>query len=141
MPLYTWTCLWNHQFERFVRLEKFHDKQFCECGQPASRLITAPLMVTAQQECCYDSPIDGTPITSWRARRNDLAKHNCVPYDPAMKQDSERLHRERQQSLDRAIDETIESSIEKMSTVERGKLYSELTEQNMQIDCVRQVGA
>lgn len=141
MPVYTWTCLSNHKFEKFVPLAHFYDRQLCECGQPASRLITAPLLVTAQQECRYDSPIDGTPITSWAARRNDLAKHNCVPYDPAMKQDSERKQRERQQSLDRAIDETVESSIEKMSTSKRGKLYSELTDQNMQVEFARRLSA
>lgn len=32
----------------------------------------------------YQSPIDGSPITSRHARREDLKKNGCVPYEESM---------------------------------------------------------
>ncbi len=32
----------------------------------------------------YQSPIDGAAITGRHARREDLKKHGCVPYEPSL---------------------------------------------------------
>ena len=46
----------------------------------ATKIITPPT-VFASKDICYDSPIDGRPITSMKARRDDLARTNCRPYE------------------------------------------------------------
>lgn len=45
--------------------------------------IAMPMIVSDIPE--YRSPIDGRPITSRSHRREDLARNNCVPYEPSLK--------------------------------------------------------
>jgi hypothetical protein len=86
---------------------------------------------------CYDSPIDGTPITSWAAREEDLKKHGCRPYDPEMKTDyTNRLKRE-DEALDAAVHATGEEAVEKMPTAKRAKLASDLLDKGAQIEYAR----
>jgi hypothetical protein len=99
------------------------------CGDAAQQIIGAPAALKIAEDVCYDSPIDSAPITSWAARANDLAKHNCIPYDPGMRQDYERRLKDADDALYKSIDEHVERAITKMSTKQRGQLYSELTEQ------------
>jgi hypothetical protein len=136
--MYEFACLGGHRFERFVTLAEFETRQHCDCGQPASRLISAPTMVWGQPECRYDSPVDGTIIDSWAKRRNDLAKHGCREYDPEMKTDVNRRVADSAKALDQAISASVEEAIEKMPTAKRGKLYSELTEQGLDAVVERQ---
>lgn len=42
MPLYDFSCVQGHRFERIVPLAQFDDPQHCECGAGASRVICAP---------------------------------------------------------------------------------------------------
>lgn len=42
MPLYDWRCENDHRFERAVPLRDFAQRQSCECGALARRLISAP---------------------------------------------------------------------------------------------------
>lgn len=90
-----------------------------------------------QPECRYDSPITGEPITSWAKRTEDLAKHNCEPYDPARKQDYLKRMADNDARLDKAMGETAEEFVEKLPTKQRGQLQSELTEQGYGLDYSR----
>ncbi len=108
-----------------------------ECHDFASQIITAPRLVKAQAECRYDSPVTGEPITTWQQRRNDLAKTGSIPYDPEMRTDYQRRAKDEEAAIDKSIDRHVEASIEKMSTTERGKLHSELTEQGVTAETVR----
>ena len=138
MPTYPYYCSCGNQFEEVRPLRKHRPLALCRlCGKWARQYLTPPVMVVAQPECRYTSPIDDTPITSWAARRNDLDKHNCVPYDPEQKTDYLRRQQESQAKLDKAIDTTVEAAIEKMPTKQRGKLYSELTEQGATVNVAR----
>lgn len=102
-----------------------------------SQIITAPLLVKAAAAVCYDSPIDGRPITSMQARREDLKRNNCTPYDPMARQDYDRRVKDSEAELDKAIEATVEEEIHKMPSAKRRKLYSELTEQGMTAEPVR----
>jgi hypothetical protein len=118
-------------------LRRYRAVAMCCCGLWAGRVMTAPLLAFAQPECRYDSPVTGEPITSWAARRNDLAKHNCRPYDPEQKTDYQRRIKEADASLDKSIDEHVERTVEKMDTKTRGKLYSDLVDKHLDVDYVR----
>jgi hypothetical protein len=80
------------------------------------------------QDIHYQSPIDGRPITSAKARAEDLARSNCVPYDPGQKEDYQRRIRESEVSLEKAMDETVERHIDTLSGDQREKLQAELTQ-------------
>lgn len=109
----------------------------CDCGQEATQIITAPTLVKVAADVCYDSPIDGRPITSHDAWKEDLKRNDCVAYDPEMKTDYERRIAEGDAKLDAMIDAHVEETIEKMPTAKRAQLYSEMVEQGMTADVIR----
>ena len=78
------------------------------------------------QDICYDSPIDGRPITSMKARTEDLARSGCRPYDPDQKQDQQRRKIESQKALEKSIDTSVASSIANMPTKKRESLAVEM---------------
>jgi hypothetical protein len=119
--------------EYYYPLYRHQSERICICGAHAKQIITAPILVAAQPECRYDSPVTGEPITTWAQRQEDLKRNNCRPYDPEMKTDNERRAADQERALDRSIDEHVEATIEKMPTTQRGKLYSELTEQGVDV--------
>lgn len=51
--------------------------------KPYAGQVVMPTVVSDIPE--YRSPIDGRPITSRSARREDLKRNNCVEYEPSMK--------------------------------------------------------
>lgn len=138
MPLYKFHCPVGCEVERFLTLAQHKEHQTCFVhGYVMLQIITAPLLVKASANVCYDSPIDGKPVTSWAQRREDLKRHNCTEYDPECKVDRANRLKESEAALDRTIDEHVERTIAKMPTAQRGKLYSELTEQGVQAEVVR----
>lgn len=51
----------------------------------------------------YRSPVDGTWIEGRRARRYDLEKNNCVPYEPSMsKANPDRFGEKKRKARDEA---------------------------------------
>lgn len=138
MPTYIYQCRCHHRTIRVMSIKQHMPMIHCEaCGNLAQQIITAPLLVKARQDICYDSPIDGRPITSWDARQEDLKRNSCREYDPEMKKDAERFRKQQDEALDTAIETHVEQSIEKMPTAKRGKLYSELTEQGASAEYAR----
>lgn len=125
MPTYQYECQCGATFDRVLPVAMYADPQTCECGKVASKVIT-PTWGYVQRECRYDSPIDGRPITSWRQRRDDLARNGCEEYDPGMKQDYHRRIERADADLERSIGATVEAEIETMGARKREKLQAEL---------------
>ena len=125
MPTYVYECPREHRFERILRVADYLQPQMCKCGRWGKRVITAPT-VFASKDVCYDSPIDGRPITSMKARRDDLARNNCTEYDPEIKKDYARRIEREQLQLERSVEATVEATIEQMPVRKREKLESEL---------------
>lgn len=125
-PIYTFECANNHRFEKYAPMERYLDPQTCDCGLPGKKIITAPMIFVAPN-VHYDSPIDGRPITSMAARREDLARSNCVPYDPDQKQDYHRRIERSEQELEKAVDETVDRELFNMPARKREKLEAELS--------------
>ena len=137
MPTYVMQCSIGHRFERFVPLSQFDTEIRCACGLLAERVITAPLLVASSPDVCYDSPVTGQPITSMAARREDLARTNCVPYEPGMKQDYARKQQESDAALEQAVSDTVREAVTKMPTHKRGQLHSELVRQGADLSLER----
>lgn len=125
MPIYSHKCSSGHSFDRYLPLVSYDTPQTCDCGAAARRVITVPTIIT-QPNIHYTSPIDGRPITSMAARMEDLARSNCVPYDPDCKQDYQRRITEGEKSLDRTVSETVDREIALMPARKREKLEAEL---------------
>lgn len=83
-------------------------------------------MAFVQRDICYDSPIDGRPITNKFARLEDLKRNNCIEYDPGMKQDAARRREESDRKLDSSVEQSVERAYEAMPTKQREKLAAEL---------------
>lgn len=139
MPFYEYRCGRGHRQTKYFCLSDHLSAIGCPCGERAEQIISAPMMVKIAADVCYDSPIDGKPITSWAARQDDLARSGCRPYDPEMRKDAERHRKEADELLDKAIDATVEESIEKMPSKKRGALLSELTEQGADLGYTRRL--
>lgn len=138
MPTYVYRCANQHQFERFYRVQDHDSAVSCEeCDLVAQQVIQAPAMVKCAQDLCYNSPIDGRPITTHAARQEDLKRNRCLPYEPGMKQDAIRKTREADAALDAAIEETVCQEVAKMPSSKKAQLASELTRQGMEIEVAR----
>jgi putative FmdB family regulatory protein len=136
MPTYEYFCPEHGHFERFLPFSEWNVPQKCECGLESRKLISSP-MVHVRPDVCYDSPIDGKPITSWKQREEDMKRANCVEYDPGIKQDYQRRIADSERNLDRIVDQTVEEAIEKMPVRKKEQLTSEL-ESGANAEVVRQ---
>lgn len=84
------------------------------------------MLVICRPDVCYDSPIDGKPITSAQARKEDLARSGCIEYDPEMKKDQQRRIEREDAVLEAAVSETVDAEIARMPARKREKLESEM---------------
>jgi hypothetical protein len=125
MPLHDFRCQQGHLTEAYV--PQGTDAISCRhCGERAEKVFLTFPMSFVQPDICYDSPIDGRPITSWQARKEDLARSGCIPYDPEMKKDAERKQKEAEARLEAAVDETVEREIAAMPVRKRERLAAEM---------------
>ena len=83
-------------------------------------------MIFVSPDIHYKSPIDGRSITNKSARLDDLARNNCVEYDPEMKTDYKRRIAESEKKLDKSVDEQVEKTISQMPSRKRERLEGEL---------------
>jgi len=100
------------------------------------RKLEAP-MFFGIKDVCYDSPIDGRPITSMAARRDDLARSGCVEYDPEMKTDAARRRKEKDDALDASVDQLVEREFAVMPAKKKELLAAEM-QSGMTAEPVRQ---
>lgn len=125
-PLYEFVCSSRHHFERYLPVADYRTPQNCDCGAPGRRIISVPMLLIRSKDICYDSPIDGRPITSMAARLDDLARSGCREYDPCMKQDYHRRIEREEKQLEAAIESTVDAEIAAMPSRKREHLASEL---------------
>lgn len=107
------------------------------CDLAAVRIFTAPATVIARQDVCYDSPIDGRPITSRDARREDMKRSGCIEYDPEMKKDAARIKKERNAAFDGKIEATAKGAVGRLSKAKRAILKKELLNRGVGLEVKR----
>lgn len=83
-------------------------------------------MIFVGQDIHYQSPVDGRVISSKHQRMDDLARNNCIEYDPEMKKDYQRRIAESEKKIDHAVDNHVDKVISQMPVRKREKLESEL---------------
>jgi len=127
MPTYTYECSHcNTILTKFSTMRDHRNTIQCECGQEATQIIVSPPMMIIPQDCYYESPIDGRPITNRKHRVEDMARSGCIEYDPGIRQDVDRALKESEAILDKSIDETVERTIEEMPVIKKERLAAEL---------------
>ena len=133
MPVYVYACPdCLHSFEKFRNVAQFQRTEECPvCNGTARQVISAPLVIipahmSATGESGYRSPIDGRPITTAAQRREDMARNDCVEYEPGMRQDVDRNVKNDEIALDRAVDETFDREIAKMPAAKLERLDAEM---------------
>lgn len=125
MPTYEYSCSCGARFDRVLPVKDYDQPQTCECGNLATKMLSRPMVFVAP-DICYDSPIDGRPITSMQARKEDMARAGCVEYDPGMRQDYQRRIAQGEASLEAKIEATVEAEIDRMPTEKRERLHNEM---------------
>lgn len=125
MPTYEYLCGQGHPFERYLPISQYASIQTCECGSVGRKIISKP-MILVSPDIHYESPIDGKPITSLSARKEDLARSNCVPYDPDIKQHVNEKRKREEDNLYKSMDRTIDREIALMPARKREKLEAEM---------------
>lgn len=138
MPTYEYRCANKHTATKFFRVKDYVEAVDCEkCDLAAVRVFTAPAMVKAAVDVCYDSPIDGRPITNHAARIEDMKRNDCIEYDPEMKKDAARRQADRQAALESAVEETVCREVAKLPPKKKEQLVKEVVHQGMTLEAVR----
>lgn len=71
------------------------------------------------------------------ARREDLARSNCVEYDPEMRKDYQRRVEESDRKLEQSVDALLDKEISALPARKKERLASEM-EGGLTADIVRQ---
>ncbi len=108
-----------------------------KCDLAAVRVFTPLALAVAKPDLCYDSPIDGKPITSWAARAEDLKRNNCIEYDPEMKKDQERHRVEKQAAFEKGVEATVKETVAKLPAKKRAQLKKELVNHGVGLEVQR----
>lgn len=70
MPLYAYKCGEGHSFERNLPLARYNEPQTCDCGSVATKLITAPRVVSDCIDPIYGA--DGKMHDSMKSYKHSL---------------------------------------------------------------------
>ena len=133
MPIYTYKCNDSGQkITRFTSMKNHSRVVACNCGSFAEQIIDSAPMVIIPQHMRYDwngyeSPVSGRHIRNLKERANDMAQHDCVEYDPGMKQDYERRIKEEDADFDKRLDEDVDRLLDNLPAEKMEQLGAELT--------------
>jgi putative FmdB family regulatory protein len=124
MPIYVFACAKGHRFDRYLKLAEYDTPQRCECGESAVRQVVAPMVMPDIP--AYQSPVTGQWVNSRAQRREDLRRHDCVEYEPSMKDHALRQRAQEDAALEASVEQTVEREIALMPTRKREKLAAEM---------------
>lgn len=125
MPLYQYHCLGCHEtFDRFMPLALYRQTVVHACAGIGQKMILPP-MVRGDLPG-YESPIDGRWIEGRRARKEDLRRSNCRPYEDGEKEYHERNRARENERLDARIDESVEREFAAMPARKKELLEQEV---------------
>ena len=94
------------------------------------------MMTIIRPDFGYESPTTGNVITSEKARREDLARSECIEYDPEMKTDQKRRIEAADAKLDKEFDQSIDRAIWALPPDKKAKLEAEMSS-GLDVDVVR----
>lgn len=123
--LYEAICDSCHSLTTYVRkVESRADTPICACGIKMRKVILSAPMGHVQADICYDSPIDGRPITNRHERIDDLKRSGCRPWEGMEQEKKEAARREGYAdiALEKKLAHTTEKSLMEISETSRRAL-------------------
>ena len=125
MPLHDFRCEDGHTTEQLVG--QGVDWVICEiCECLATKVFLKAPAGYVSMDICYDSPIDGRPITNKHARIEDLARNECVEYEPTQRVHNAKRRVAEDAMLDASIEHTLNKEIAAMPARKKEKLVAEV---------------
>lgn len=110
MPLHDFRCPNGHTMETMVPAGV--DWITCQrCLEKAEKVFLTFPGLHVSMDICYDSPIDGRPITNKQARIEDLARNHCRPYDPTEKDAAIRNRKAADEKLEKQLDSAVDETL------------------------------
>ena len=136
MPVYDICCEAGHVSEVFIPLTEFNRPIFCTCNAPARRLISAPMF--AVDNTGYSCPITGKWISSKREHLDNLRRHDCRVLETGEHEAAAARRRADDEALERAVDATVERTVEELPSAKKEQLYAEITRGGLDVEVARQ---
>jgi putative FmdB family regulatory protein len=124
MPLYEYHCAQcKVKKEAFRTLSEYDKAENCDaCEIPMERILCAPAVIPDTPG--YQSPISGKWVEGRVARREDLHKNHCRPWE-GMEQENKEAKRIKDcddKAFDKKIDESLSASFEQLASDKRRAL-------------------
>lgn len=120
MPFYTYHCKRCDAVQDGYRsVSQRHDSPDC-CGEPTALCIVAPAVQPDVPG--YASPVTGKWVEGKSARREDLRRNGCIPYDPEMKKDAARTRAETERRDDAKLEAAAAHAFYSMPEAKRRQL-------------------
>lgn len=118
MPLYDYQCATCNLVIANVYREYDQRDNGPECCALTTKMVwlKTPTVMGARQFEPYLSPCDGRPITSERARLDDLARNNCIPYEEGIKQDQIRNAQQSEADTERLVEKIVSEAAERSAS-------------------------
>lgn len=126
MPLHDYRCPTGHIVTAFCKVADLDKEVRCELHESACTRVFLSAPFGLVDIPAYQSPIDGTTISSRKARINDLRRSNSVAWEPGINEESARRRAADEQQLDRAVDHTVDKFIAELPARGREQLDSEM---------------
>lgn len=129
MPLHDFRCQAGHVTEQFVAHEV--NRIVCEKCSVWTPLWAEKVFLRfpfsyLPRDVHYESPVDGRVINSKQARLEDLARNNCVEYDPSMKDDQRRRQKAADDKLGADVERHFDETVTQMPARKKELLEQEL---------------
>lgn len=125
MPVYEYHCgACDEKFETYLPLADYRTPQKHTCGMVAERRIYSPPLVCFDLPG-YESPVTGSWVEGRVARRRDLERSGCRPYDPGEREELSKLRRVENERFEKSLEVTLDEAITTMPTRKRELLEQE----------------
>lgn len=126
MPLYDHDCpRCRSTFEEFRKAAYSGHAAVCpKCGTPSPKILSPSRVIGDYAP--YECPITGKPVSGRKAHRENLAKHNCRVFETGEREGFLRRRAAEDTALDKRIEATVSSQIERMPGSQRESLGREL---------------
>lgn len=125
MPIYTYRCsACEKRFDALLPLARYGETQYCTCGQPAEKQLSAPAVLG--DYAGYACPVTGKWIEGRKAHEENLRLHGCRVLEPGETAAASRHADSSEAALDRAVEETTDRFITGLSGDQRAQLASEV---------------
>lgn len=126
MPIHDFRCQGCQKVEeRFVSVTNLQEPQTHACGAAMDKVFLTPPMVTPDLPG-YESPVSGEWIEGKSARRNDLARNDCVPWEPGMREENAKRREASARNEEKVIDQAFESTLAEMPVRKKETLEQEI---------------